>query len=226
MKDILEAARREARRRLPMFSIQIAAPCDAKWEDMKGDDKTRLCGACEKNVHDLTAMSADEIASFLGNGRACVQIWKRADEKVMREDCPVGLRRVRHRAVAFSGLSLRAAAIGCFTALATLGATANATESAPVVHPSAVRTANVVKAQPGLLNVIGPSSMVISVDGVALGSGIVAVALASAVGHVVSGVDPTTGVQHAQHVQVAPGVATTIQIAPARPIQMRGDYVP
>src|SRR5579864_2028571 len=36
-------------RRLPMLDgISVASPCDASWEAMKGDERVRFCGACEK----------------------------------------------------------------------------------------------------------------------------------------------------------------------------------
>lgn len=224
--DVLAQARREARRRLPLYSITLATPCEAKWDDMIGDDRNRLCQACDKDVHDLTVMSADEIAAFLGdNPDACVRIYQRADAKVMRQDCPVGLRRARHRSVAFSGLSVAAAALGCFTALATLFATPAAAAERIEPRAGTLHVADVLKDEPGILHVIGSSSMIVSVDGVAMGTGVVGVALASFATHVVTGVDPSTGEQHTECVYVAPGHTKTVHIGnkppPPRPGGLR-----
>ena len=222
--DLLATARKEARRRLPLLSIKLATPCDAKWEEMTGDEKNRLCLACDKSVHDLTAMSADEIATFLGeNAEACVRIYERRDQKVMRDDCPVGLRRSRHRAIAFSGLSLAAAALGCFTALATMGGTAEAAEPGRMAPPTvATEIAQTMQSDPGILNVIGPSSMIISIDGAPMGSGIVGIALTSYVSHVVTAVDPKTGDQHTECVYVPPGKTKTLTIQQVKNIPRPG----
>src|SRR5512140_261376 len=88
-------------RRLPMLDrIRVASPCPAKWEDMIGDDSVRFCGACAKNVYDLSAMTREEAEAFVSlhppaKGGVCVTFRRRADGKVLTSDCPVGVRRRR-----------------------------------------------------------------------------------------------------------------------------------
>jgi hypothetical protein len=72
---------------------------------MRGDDRSRFCGKCQKNVFDLSAMTTAEVLLLLGdqNSRPCIRLYRRADGRVMTADCPVGLRariwrRLRRRA--------------------------------------------------------------------------------------------------------------------------------
>jgi hypothetical protein len=81
-------------------NLRIASPCDASWADMSGDAQSRFCGACEKNVYDLTTMEPDDIVSLIEatEGKFCGRLYKRADGTVLTEDCPVGLARVLRKA--------------------------------------------------------------------------------------------------------------------------------
>ena len=38
--------------------LPIPEPCHEDWSNMTGDEKRRFCGACNKHVHDLSAMTA------------------------------------------------------------------------------------------------------------------------------------------------------------------------
>lgn len=103
------------KRALPLLdSVQIATPCNARWEDMVGDDKVRFCRHCEKNVFNLSAMSRDDAERTIAEkeGNLCVRIYQRADGTVMTSDCPVGVRRkrVRRGALAAFGGTLLATA--------------------------------------------------------------------------------------------------------------------
>ena len=33
--------------------IQVNVPCQASWDDMRGDDRVRFCGACKLNVYNV-----------------------------------------------------------------------------------------------------------------------------------------------------------------------------
>ncbi len=97
--------------------IEIAAPCPAAWADMAGDDRVRHCGLCDKNVFDLSRLTAQEAVDLLQRteGRVCVRLYRRADGTVLTADCPVGLRgRVRRtwRWAAALAVSLAAAVLG------------------------------------------------------------------------------------------------------------------
>src|SRR5262245_26635306 len=65
LRDI-ESALAESARRLPLLSrARIASPCSARWEEMVGDDRVRLCGKCAKNVFDLTAIPEEEAEALI-----------------------------------------------------------------------------------------------------------------------------------------------------------------
>ena len=101
-------------RQLPLLAnLRIASPCDAKWEDMRGDDRVRFCGACTKNVYDLSAMTAGEAETFLTatEGRACVRYSVRVDGTVISADCPVGQRQTLRKRVALGVASAFAALV-------------------------------------------------------------------------------------------------------------------
>src|SRR4051812_43681240 len=38
---------------LRLDSLTVASPCSANWAEMTGDDRSRFCGKCEKNVYNL-----------------------------------------------------------------------------------------------------------------------------------------------------------------------------
>lgn len=80
--------------------IIIAAPCPLSWEAMEGDDTTRFCSACSKNVYNISDMTQKEAEKFLSSstGKACLRIFRRVDGKVMTDNCPRGLRVLRNRA--------------------------------------------------------------------------------------------------------------------------------
>jgi hypothetical protein len=72
--------------------IRIASPCDARWEEMTGDDRSRLCARCSKPVYSIAAMTAAEATALIrGSERIpCLQIWRRKDGTILTADCPVG----------------------------------------------------------------------------------------------------------------------------------------
>lgn len=114
------------KRALPMLEdIRIASPCPADWNQMVGDDKSRFCKQCEKNVYNLSAMTREEAELLVlsKEGNLCVQLWKRADGTVITADCPVGLRRKRMRlaAVIAVGSGLATSALAVFALFATAG---------------------------------------------------------------------------------------------------------
>lgn len=79
--------------------LRVASPCPAAWSDMVGDDKVRFCNTCCLNVYNVSAMTADEAEELLSkaSGRLCVRYYRRADGRVLTQDCPVGLARVRQK---------------------------------------------------------------------------------------------------------------------------------
>lgn len=104
LREIDDAAREIERARarvsLPMLaSVRIASPCHARWDDMKGDERARHCGQCDKTVFDLSAITAAEAETLLREHGAsmCARFYRRADGTVMTSDCGVGAARARRR---------------------------------------------------------------------------------------------------------------------------------
>lgn len=88
--------------KLPVLEqIRIASPCHVRWEEMSGDEKSRHCGLCNLQVHNLSAMTRVEaealVMSAAGERRMCVRLYKRADGTLITQDCPVGLAAARLR---------------------------------------------------------------------------------------------------------------------------------
>ena len=107
-----------------LATVQIAAPCPARWSEMRGDDRVRHCDACHKNVYNLSAMATEEAEALLAatEGDLCIRLYRRADGTVLTNNCPVGLRRARARtlAIGIAAVGLLAAAGGAlFLELAT-----------------------------------------------------------------------------------------------------------
>jgi hypothetical protein len=97
---------------LSLELIEIATPCEASWDDMRGDDRVRFCGHCKLNVYNLSDMPRAEAEKLVQEreGRLCVRFFKRHDGTVLTRDCPVGIRAIRRRLVrsvaALAGLLL------------------------------------------------------------------------------------------------------------------------
>lgn len=82
-------------------SLAIDMPCPIPWSHMKGDDKIRHCEVCDLKVHNLSAMTEDEIGEFLeanAGVRVCINMFKRPDGTIVTDRCPAGLRELRNRA--------------------------------------------------------------------------------------------------------------------------------
>ncbi len=84
---------------LLLSRTRVATPCRADWSQMTGDDKSRYCGSCKKNVYNLSAMSGKEAAALIREkeGNLCIRYYQRADGTVMTQDCPVGVAAVRRK---------------------------------------------------------------------------------------------------------------------------------
>lgn len=94
--------------------IRIPEPCNEDWGRMTPEQRGRFCGACQKKVHDLSAMSeqeaktmlesdADICVSYLSDKTGAVQF---QPERIV----PVGRLFRRASATAAAGLSLALAA--------------------------------------------------------------------------------------------------------------------
>jgi hypothetical protein len=102
--QLLDEARAKAR--LPVLAnIRVATPCRADWNQMTGDDRVRACGACEKNVYNLSEMTRDEAEALIlaKEGRLCVRYFQRADGTILLKDCAVGISQKRKRRLIAAG---------------------------------------------------------------------------------------------------------------------------
>jgi len=121
-RALLEQAR--ARVRLPVLEqIQIASPCNADWSQMTGDERTRHCGECQKNVYNLSGMTREEAEALLieRNGDLCVRYYRRHDGTILLADCAVGARRKsRNRRIAAGAAALLAGGFAAGAAQAVL----------------------------------------------------------------------------------------------------------
>ncbi len=109
---------KKKRRLMMLEDVRVASPCPAKWDEMLGNERVRFCTDCEKNVHNLSAMSQAEAEDLMTakEGDLCVRFFQRADGTIMTSDCPVGAKRkLRKRA------ALSLAAAGAMAALAAIG---------------------------------------------------------------------------------------------------------
>ncbi len=85
----------------PLANGSVAAPCPADWDGMIGGDRVRFCSQCQLNVYNLSTMSKFEAESLIARteGRLCVRFYRRRDGSILTDNCPVGLRALRRRAL-------------------------------------------------------------------------------------------------------------------------------
>jgi hypothetical protein len=141
----LDAVRRElharAPRRLPMLDdIRVASPCHERWDAMTGDEQSRFCGSCKKNVYNLSSMTREAAEALVHSkeGELCVRYFRRTDGTILTADCPVGVRRKRVKLVAAAGAvtALAAGAVGlAFAQMGSAAPTIATSTVAPRVAP-------------------------------------------------------------------------------------------
>lgn len=90
---------------IDLDKIRVASPCNARWEDMGGDERARFCGQCQKNVFNLSAMTRMQIETLIREkeGKFCGRFYQRRDGRMITADCPSGQRRRRDRLVRWGG---------------------------------------------------------------------------------------------------------------------------
>lgn len=114
-------------------AIQIAQPCRADWGAMSGDEQTRHCKACAKNVYNLSALTRAEAARLIEEkeGHLCVRLYRREDGTVITSDCSVGISSVRRAPRLVQNLF--AGAMAAVLALFGAGANAAPKTAAPIL---------------------------------------------------------------------------------------------
>ena len=73
--------------------VQVASPCHVDWNEMVGNDQARFCGQCEKQVYNLSEMTAQQAIDLVREkeGKLCVRFYRRHDGTMLTADCPIGL---------------------------------------------------------------------------------------------------------------------------------------
>ena len=89
--------------------VTVASPCNARWADMAGDERARFCHLCQKQVYDLSALTAAEAGALIREkeGNLCGRFYQRADGTMLTADCPVGVAHFWHgvRNVVYAGIA-------------------------------------------------------------------------------------------------------------------------
>ena len=115
---------------IPLDTVSVASPCHADWNAMTGDDQSRFCPSCAKNVYNLSAMTSDQAQELLQEkeGRLCIRFYQREDGTMLTKDCPVGAAQRLQASPSFAlwagtmALVVAAFALGSPTFLATANA--------------------------------------------------------------------------------------------------------
>lgn len=95
--------------------VRIASPCQVPWGSMRGDDVTRFCGSCRKNVYNLSAMTRTEAEAFLATRQGgaelpCLTWYRRLDGTLVTADCPTAKRGARKKLLVYATVAAAAAA--------------------------------------------------------------------------------------------------------------------
>ena len=83
----------------PLDHVRVAAPCNADWEQMFGNERARFCGQCNLNVYNLSSMTRSEAENLIARneGKLCVRFYRCQDGSIITENCPVGLRALKRK---------------------------------------------------------------------------------------------------------------------------------
>jgi len=65
-------------------SIEVSAPCPKNWNEMIGNDKTRLCRHCDKDIYNISAMTRKEARKLVAKSadNICVRMARTPDGKI------------------------------------------------------------------------------------------------------------------------------------------------
>jgi len=88
---------------MDLQKLMINSPCTADWDEMSGDSLCKFCGDCEKNVHDLSAMSERKAQQLIQKeSDLCVRFVRDGSGQISFQ--PETVRRSRWGRVARAGL--------------------------------------------------------------------------------------------------------------------------
>jgi hypothetical protein len=138
--------------RISLEVLSVASPCEAPWESMAGDERSRYCDHCQKQVHNLSAMPREEAERLVceAAGSLCVRYARDESGRVMTLDYePLPRRRKRQWWVA----SLSAGGVAAAIAAALWGWASPKPKSPTMVlggiRPPATRAAVLGKVSAG-----------------------------------------------------------------------------
>jgi hypothetical protein len=85
--------------KIPLEVLKIEDPCLVDWGEMRGDERTRFCHGCRKQVHNLSAMSRDEAERLVcqSAGNLCIRMTFDSVGAVVTVDYAGNERRQRRR---------------------------------------------------------------------------------------------------------------------------------
>ena len=65
-------------------SIDVPKPCDKSWDEMLGDDVSRLCRHCEKDIYNISAMTRQEAKKLLfqAKEKVCIRMEREPDGRI------------------------------------------------------------------------------------------------------------------------------------------------
>src|SRR5438045_1506887 len=66
-----------------LASLQVLEPCQERWEEMSGDERSRRCARCEHSVTDLSTLEEKEAEQALAAGPLCVRFVRGVDGKII-----------------------------------------------------------------------------------------------------------------------------------------------
>jgi hypothetical protein len=112
--------------------VRIAAPCNADWDQMVGNERVRFCSQCSLNVFNLSSMTRADAESLIARteGRLCVRFYRRSDGSIITKDCPIGLRAIRRR-VSYVAKAISSAVMGLLAGLGVYVASSRIIPLAP-----------------------------------------------------------------------------------------------
>src|SRR5262249_52671919 len=114
------------RKKIRLDLVDVPRPCSESWQSMAGTARERACDACNRSVHDFSAMSAAEAERLLreyGGDPLCIRFARGADGHVITADRP--------DRVSYRDRSIARMSVAALTALLGLGASNGAFAAAP-----------------------------------------------------------------------------------------------
>jgi len=72
-----------------LTELSVAFDCPARWSAMSGDDRSRHCTHCNRNVYNISDMGREEAIDFLESqgAKVCVRYYQRRDGTILTKPC-------------------------------------------------------------------------------------------------------------------------------------------